>query len=66
MEEAVVLEWLKEPGDRVMKGEPLVVVETDKADGEIESPVDGTLEEISAQPGDTVEVEGLLAKIVET
>ena len=31
MEEGTILEWLKRPGDRIAKGEPLVEVETDKA-----------------------------------
>jgi pyruvate/2-oxoglutarate dehydrogenase complex dihydrolipoamide acyltransferase (E2) component len=44
METATVVEWLRNDGDRVAKGDPLVVVETDKANAEIESPADGLLE----------------------
>jgi pyruvate/2-oxoglutarate dehydrogenase complex dihydrolipoamide acyltransferase (E2) component len=65
MEEAIVLEWLKKPGEQVTTGEALVVVETDKADGEIEAPVDGVLEEICAEPEETVPVEGVLCRIRE-
>jgi pyruvate/2-oxoglutarate dehydrogenase complex dihydrolipoamide acyltransferase (E2) component len=65
MEEAIVVEWLKEVGDEVGAAEPIVVVETDKADGEIASPVAGVLVEICAEAEATVPVEGLLAKIEE-
>lgn len=44
--EATVVEWLKNIGDSVKTGEPVVAVETDKAVLEIESPGDGTLAEI--------------------
>ena len=44
MEEATVLRWLKQPGDAVAKGEPLVEVETDKATVVYEAEVDGVLE----------------------
>jgi pyruvate dehydrogenase E2 component (dihydrolipoamide acetyltransferase) len=64
-EEATIIEWLKKPGDDVSAGEPVVVVETDKADGEVESLVAGVLEEICVPSGATVEVEGLLARIRE-
>ena len=65
-EEATVLEWLKQPGDALSIGDPILVVETDKAEGDVESPVDGVLEEICAPVGTTVEVEGRLARISET
>lgn len=65
-EEAVVLEWLKAPGDQIAEGEAVVTVETDKADGDVESPVAGVLEEILVQQGATIEVEGVLATIRET
>jgi pyruvate/2-oxoglutarate dehydrogenase complex dihydrolipoamide acyltransferase (E2) component len=62
-EEATVLEWLKQPGDQLSAGEAILIVETDKADGEVETPVAGVLEEICAPAGSTVEVEGVLARI---
>lgn len=65
MEEAIVIEWLKQPGDAVAEGEGVVVVETDKADGEIESPVAGTIEETCADVEETVPVGAVLARIRE-
>ena len=41
MEEATVLQWLKQPGEQVAKGEPLVEVETDKATIVYEAETDG-------------------------
>jgi acetoin:2,6-dichlorophenolindophenol oxidoreductase subunit beta len=46
MEEATILGWLKQPGDEVKKGEPLVEVETDKATMVYEAEVGGVLDEI--------------------
>lgn len=44
--EAKVLKWLKWPGEKVARGEPLLAVETDKVNMEVESFVDGYLREI--------------------
>lgn len=52
--EAKLLRWLKQPGDRVALGEPVVEVETDKAVTEIESPAAGVLDEPLARAGDVV------------
>jgi pyruvate/2-oxoglutarate dehydrogenase complex dihydrolipoamide acyltransferase (E2) component len=46
-----VLRWLKQPGARVEEGEPLLEVETDKVNVEIEAPGAGRLVEIRAQAG---------------
>jgi pyruvate dehydrogenase E2 component (dihydrolipoamide acetyltransferase) len=46
MEEGVIGKWLKAEGDRVVKGEPLVEVMTDKANFEVEAPVAGVLRKI--------------------
>ncbi|CAM9975281.1 unnamed protein product, partial [Discosporangium mesarthrocarpum] len=43
MEEGKIVEWLKEVGDRVEVGDPLMVVESDKADMEVESFEEGYL-----------------------
>jgi biotin carboxyl carrier protein len=51
--EARVLQWLKQPGDRVAKDEPVVEVETDKAVMTVDSPIDGELIEILA-PSESV------------
>jgi pyruvate/2-oxoglutarate dehydrogenase complex dihydrolipoamide acyltransferase (E2) component len=46
-----VLRWLKQPGERVEVGDPLLEVETDKVNVEIEAPGAGRLVEIRAQAG---------------
>ncbi len=63
MEEATILTWLKEPGERFARGEPLVEVETDKATVVYEAEVDGTLEEIVVADGETAELGALIARI---
>ncbi len=47
-------------GDRVTEGQPILEVETDKANVEIPSPFTGTVEEIKAKPGDVVKVGSVL------
>ncbi len=49
--EAKVLRWLKKPGDRVQKGEPLLEVETDKVTMEVEAYTTGYLREILVDEG---------------
>src|SRR5207245_11598787 len=51
-----VLRWIKSPGDRVVKGESIVEIETDKVTVEIEAPAAGVLRDVSAQAGDVVPV----------
>ncbi len=63
MESAKVLRWFKQAGDRVLAGEPLVEVETDKASMEIEAPADGTLTAIAAPEGATVPAGARLATL---
>ena len=53
MEEATILQWLKQPGDARRKGEPLVEVETDKATIVYEAERDGVLAEIVVEEGGT-------------
>jgi len=43
MEKGKIIEWLKHEGDAIAKGEPLVVIETDKVITEVESPTDGVV-----------------------
>jgi pyruvate/2-oxoglutarate dehydrogenase complex dihydrolipoamide acyltransferase (E2) component len=62
-EEGLVTRWLKRPGDRVSRGEPLVEVETDKANSEVESPYDGVLAEVLVEEGTTVPVGEVIARI---
>jgi len=63
MQEATVVRWLKSEGDSVVKGEPVVEVETDKVDVAIEAPVDGTLVRCAAAEGDVVQVGALVGVI---
>ena len=63
MEEATILRWLKEPGDAVARGEPLVEVETDKATVVYEAELDGVLEEIVAAEGETVALGAVIARV---
>ena len=56
MTEGTVLQWLKAVGDPVIKGEPIVAVQTDKVDMEVESPFAGFLTEIVVAEGVTVPV----------
>jgi pyruvate/2-oxoglutarate dehydrogenase complex dihydrolipoamide acyltransferase (E2) component len=62
--EGTVSRWLKQPGDRVAYGEPLVEVATDKANVEIPSIFDGTLSEILVGEGITVDANTPIAVIL--
>ena len=57
--EAIVAQWLKQPGEAVAVDEPLVELETDKVTLEVPSPSAGVLADVAAQEGDTVEVGAL-------
>ncbi len=61
--EGTVVRWIKKPGDKVERDEPLLEISTDKVDAEIPSPASGTLSEIVAQEGQTVAVNSVLARI---
>ena len=50
-DEMEILSWIKQIGDRVSVAEALLVVETDKAQVEVESPDEGILIKIGAEPG---------------
>jgi pyruvate dehydrogenase E2 component (dihydrolipoamide acetyltransferase) len=52
MTEGRVVEWLKQPGDAIARGEVVLVIETDKANVEVESWAAGKLEKILVEPGD--------------
>ncbi|MBI2526041.1 MAG: biotin attachment protein [Candidatus Rokubacteria bacterium] len=49
MTEATIVEWRKAVGEAVAAGEPLLVIETEKAEVEVEAPASGTLVEIVGQ-----------------
>ena len=61
MESGTVLEWLKQEGDRLAKGDPLLMVETDKVTTEVEAPMDGTLHKIVVPAGEERPIGALLA-----
>ena len=63
-ETGTVVQWKKRAGDQVVKGEPLLEVETDKAVVEVESPASGTLAAISAEAGTEVPVGTAIALIL--
>ena len=63
--DATIARWIKKAGETVAVDEPVVELETDKVTLEVPSPVAGTLDEIIAAEGDTVEVGALLARVAE-
>ncbi|MGN6465604.1 MAG: 2-oxoglutarate dehydrogenase complex dihydrolipoyllysine-residue succinyltransferase [Rhizobiaceae bacterium] len=63
--EATIGKWFKAAGDAIAADEPLVELETDKVTIEVPAPAAGTLAEIAAKEGETVEVGALLGSIAE-
>jgi pyruvate dehydrogenase E2 component (dihydrolipoamide acetyltransferase) len=63
MEEGTVLKWLVEEGAEVKRGEPLVEIETDKANMTYDADTDGVLVEVVAQEGDTLAIGEVIARI---
>jgi len=61
--EGTLTRWLKRPGDRVERDEPLFEISTDKVDTEIPSPVAGVLSEVLVQEGATVAIKTIVARI---
>src|SRR5262245_66241767 len=61
-EEATVIKWLKQPGDSVGRGEPLVEIETDKATMVYEAEFEGVLDEIVVDEGTTAALGETIAK----
>src|SRR3954452_2768688 len=59
-----VLRWLKQDGESVRKGEPLLEVETDKVTVEIEAPADGTLAGVRVGEGTEVPVGEVIALVL--
>ena len=65
MEEALLVRWLKEPGDEVAADEPVAEIETDKTDMEVTSPVSGKLGPHLVEPGAIVPVGNAITEVVE-
>jgi pyruvate dehydrogenase E2 component (dihydrolipoamide acetyltransferase) len=63
--EGTLTKWLKKPGDKVERDEPLFEISTDKVDTEIPSPAAGTLGDLLVQEGQTVQVNAVVARIDE-
>src|ERR1051326_1264668 len=61
--EGTIVRWIKKPGEKVERGEPLLEISTDKVDAEIPAPASGTLTEVLAQEGQTVGVNSVIARI---
>ena len=60
-DEVKILRWLKRKGEAVAKGEPLLEVETDKVNVEIEAPTSGVLTEIRVEEGGTARFNSVVA-----
>ena len=65
MTEGKIVEWLKNPGDKVERGESVLVVESDKADMDVESFQDGYLAAVLMPAGSTAPVGETIGIIVE-
>jgi pyruvate dehydrogenase E2 component (dihydrolipoyllysine-residue acetyltransferase) len=61
--EGTVTKWLKKPGDKIERDEPLFEISTDKVDAEIPSPAAGVLKEIKVNEGQTVPIQTVVAVI---
>jgi pyruvate dehydrogenase E2 component (dihydrolipoamide acetyltransferase) len=61
--EGTITKWLKKPGDKVERDEPLFEISTDKVDAEIPSPSAGVLKEIKVKEGQTVPINTIVATI---
>ena len=66
MTEGKIVSWVKSPGEKVEKGETVVVVESDKADMDVESFYEGYLAHIIVQAGDTATVGAAIALLADT
>jgi pyruvate dehydrogenase E2 component (dihydrolipoamide acetyltransferase) len=61
--EGTITKWLKKPGDKIQRDEPLFEISTDKVDAEIPAPASGVLEEIKVAEGTTVGVNTVVGTI---
>jgi pyruvate dehydrogenase E2 component (dihydrolipoamide acetyltransferase) len=63
--EGTITKWLKKPGDKVQRDEPLFEISTDKVDAEIPAPASGVLQEIKVSEGNTVQVNTVVGVIAD-
>jgi pyruvate dehydrogenase E2 component (dihydrolipoamide acetyltransferase) len=61
--EGTITKWLKKPGDKVQRDEPLFEISTDKVDAEIPAPASGVLQEIKVTEGTTVGINTVVGTI---
>jgi len=61
--EGTITKWLKKPGDKIQRDEPLFEISTDKVDAEIPAPATGILQEIKVAEGTTVGVNTIVGTI---
>src|SRR5436305_8759992 len=61
--EGTLTRWLKKPGEKVERDEPLFEISTDKVDTEIPSPEAGVLAEVLVQEGTTVSINVVVGRI---
>lgn len=66
MTEGKIVSWVKEPGDRIEKGETVVIVESDKADMDVESFYEGYLAVITVPSGEVAAVGATIGLVAET
>ena len=64
--EGTLTKWLKKPGERIERDEPLFEISTDKVDTEIPSPAAGVVSEILVEEGKTVGINTVVARIEES
>jgi pyruvate/2-oxoglutarate dehydrogenase complex dihydrolipoamide acyltransferase (E2) component len=63
MESGEIVEWIKAQGDIVQRGEPIAVIQTDKANVELEATADGILADIVHRVGEELAVGTVIAYI---
>src|SRR5690348_16813702 len=61
--EGTLTKWLKKPGEKVQRDEPLFEISTDKVDAEIPAPASGVLKEVKIKEGTTVQVNTVVGVI---
>src|SRR5579862_4602805 len=63
--EGTLTKWLKKPGEKIERDEPLFEISTDKVDTEIPSPAAGVLKEVLVEEGKTVAISTVVGRIEE-
>ncbi|QQE76944.1 biotin/lipoyl-containing protein [Alicyclobacillus sp. SO9] len=66
VQEGLVTKWLKQPGDKIEKNEPLLEITTDKVSIEVPSDYSGTVATLVVQEGETVAPDAVLCHIDES